>query len=90
MRIKELRETLEEAIFKAEHADAAGRNAATERARLRNILLDLSPDILAALKEAEGMAEEITALDNALEKSDNELRELREQKAPKKKDNPKG
>lgn len=85
MTTSELLELIANAVMKYEHAGPAGRNVDTAREQLKNILLDRRGDILRVLHRNQELEEEVTALDNALEKADNELRELRKASEPKKK-----
>lgn len=78
--INDIIEKMTNAQFEYKCALDRGMGVAPAREKLKNVVVNYYDEILAALKEIEGLKEEITALDNALEEADNEIKNLTQKK----------
>lgn len=73
-------ESLTQAKANLDAARIRGMGIAVAADRLRSTLMNNVDGILAGLRKVEELAEEVAALDAALQKADAELRELRKPK----------
>ena len=77
--ITELRQKVEDQLFKWKSAKSSGTMVTQETERLKNIMLNNATDIVDALKVAEGAAKQIAELETELDSADTELKELDEE-----------